>query len=104
MQITFTNCEINEIFNGSNNNSISHNYPNPFNQSTTIEFDLPGEGNVTIKVLNATGNEIEQLVSKRYIQGKHTINWNAEKLDSGIYYYSLEWNDYIEMRKMVIIK
>ncbi len=85
--------------------SLLQNYPNPFNPSTTIEFNLPIEGNVTLKVFNVLGQEVRTLLNNEYkLLGKHNIELNAKDLSSGLYLYRLKVNDFTQVRKMVLLK
>ncbi len=83
---------------------LSQNYPNPFNPSTTIRFDLPKAGLVTLKVYNLLGEEIETLVSEHRPAGSYTVNWTAGGLTSGVYWYRLQAGEFTETKKLVIIK
>lgn len=83
---------------------LSQNYPNPFNPSTTINFDLPVAGNVTLKVFNTSGIEVASLVNETRAAGYHSVNFNATNLSSGIYYYRLEANGVSKVMKMALIK
>jgi hypothetical protein len=95
---------------GLKNNYIVHsfelyqNYPNPFNPSTTIEFDLPKSGEVSLKVFNILGEEVATLVSERLSTGSYSYEWDASNLASGIYLYRLQAGDYVETRKMVLMR
>ena len=80
------------------------NYPNPFNPSTTIEFDLPKTSDLTLKVFNILGEEVATLVSDRLSAGSYTYEWDASNLASGIYLYRLQAGDYVKTRKMVLMR
>jgi hypothetical protein len=80
------------------------NYPNPFNPSTTIEFDLPKTSQVTLKVFNILGEEVARLVSEKLPAGSYSYEWDASNLASGIYLYRLQAGDYVETRKMVLMR
>lgn len=69
---------------------LSQNHPNPFNPSTTIRYAIPQAGEVTLKVYNLVGAEIETLVKEKQPAGEHTIRWNPVGLPSGVYLYRLE--------------
>jgi hypothetical protein len=84
--------------------SLSQNYPNPFNPSTTIEFDLPKTSEVTLKIFNILGEEVATLVSDRLSAGSYSYDWDANNLASGIYLYKLQTGDYVETRKMVLMR
>jgi hypothetical protein len=83
---------------------ISQNYPNPFNPSTTIYYNLPKSGNVTIKVYDVLGNEVSTLVNEYKIAGTHRIVFNSGNLSSGVYFYQLTAGDFVKTLKMTLIK
>jgi len=89
---------------------LSQNYPNPFNPSTTIKFSLPvtqsgSEGSrVTLKILNALGEEVAVLLNKELTTGSYEVEWNASELPSGIYFYQLKTEDFVETKKMTLMK
>jgi len=83
--------------------SIS-NYPNPFNPSTTINYQLPENGFVTIKVYDILGKEITTLVSENKQAGYHKINFDGSKLTSGIYIYTIKANNFAQSKKMILAK
>ena len=84
--------------------SLYQNYPNPFNPSATIEFDLPKMSNVTLKVFDILGEEVATLVSERLSAGSYAYEWDASKYASGVYLYRLQTDDYVETRKMVLLR
>jgi len=84
--------------------SLYQNYPNPFNPKTTIEFDLPKSTRVTVKVFNLLGEEVATLLSTSLPSGSHSVEWDASKMTSGVYLYRLQADDYVETRKMVMMK
>ncbi len=83
---------------------LFQNYPNPFNPSTTISFALPKSGFVTLKVYNAIGEEIEELVNREMNAGIQNINFDATNLSSGIYFFKLQSGSFSETKKMILIK
>jgi len=83
---------------------LSQNFPNPFNPMTEIAYLLPQRSNVTLKVYNMLGMEIETLVSKVQGAGKHSVFFDASRLSSGIYLYRLEAGSVVITRKMAFIK
>jgi hypothetical protein len=91
-------------FNVPSNFELSQNYPNPFNPSTTISFNLPESGKVTLKIYNIIGKEIKTLVEGYREAGIHTFNFNAEGYPSGMYFYSLSTNGFTETKKMLFMK
>jgi hypothetical protein len=91
-----------------NNKPLSYklhqNYPNPFNPFTTIKFSIPKSSNVEIKVYDVLGNEMVVLVDEYKESGNYSIDFNAESLASGIYYYVIKSNNFYDTKKMVLIK
>ncbi|MBD3169770.1 MAG: T9SS type A sorting domain-containing protein [candidate division Zixibacteria bacterium] len=85
-------------------NKLYPNYPNPFNAQTSIGFDLAVSGQVSLKVYNLNGQIIETLVDGHLTAGKHTVNWDADKYSSGIYFYKLKTGEIESVRKMSLIK
>jgi hypothetical protein len=83
---------------------LSQNYPNPFNPTTTINFSIPKGGNVKITVYDALGKEVEMLTNQVYSTGTHSVNWNASRYSSGVYFYRLETNGFNTVKKMLLIK
>ncbi len=84
--------------------SISQNYPNPFNATTTISYDLPKPSTVTLDIYDLLGRKVGTLVNAKQEAGFHQAVWNAEDGSSGMYFYKLQAGDYIETKKMVLIK
>jgi hypothetical protein len=95
---------VGEIGLPANKFSLGQNYPNPFNQSTTISYQLPGDGFVSLKVYNALGNEVATLVDSKQAVGSHSFDYNSTDLASGVYYYTLRFNDQVTSNKMFVIK
>ena len=83
---------------------LTQNYPNPFNPSTKIRYSVPQISNVTIKVFDILGNEIETLVNEEKTVGTYEVTWYAEQLPSGVYFYQLQAGDYISTKKMILMK
>ena len=83
---------------------LSQNYPNPFNPTTTIKFSLPEAANVKLSLYNIIGETVALLVNEFKEAGVHTINFNASDLNSGIYFYKLEADNFVKIRKMSLIK
>jgi hypothetical protein len=83
---------------------LSQNYPNPFNPVTTIRYNLPESGNVKLNVYNLLGEQVAVLVDEFKETGVHTVNFNAENLQSGLYIYKIETNGFVQSRKMTVIK
>ena len=83
---------------------LSQNYPNPFNPATEIEFTIPNENHVTLKVYNMMGQEIETLVDEELSQGRYKRAFNASLLSSGMYFYRLQAGNFAEVRRMALVK
>lgn len=83
---------------------LDQNYPNPFNQSTTIEYYLPWRQNITLTVSTMTGRMIVSLVREQKSSGMHQVTWDASTVPSGIYFYRLQAGEYIETKKMILLK
>ncbi len=83
---------------------LSQNYPNPFNPNTTIKYQIPEIEFVTLKVYDVLGSEVARLVNEEKSIGTYEITWTAENLPSGIYFYSLRAGDFIETKKMILLK
>ena len=86
------------------NYSLEQNFPNPFNPSTNIKYSIASDDLVTVKVYDVLGNEIAMLVNQRQDAGKYEILFDASKLSSGIYIYSITTSNYADQRKMLLIK
>ena len=84
--------------------SLGQNYPNPFNPSTKISFTLPSSSNVSLKVFNTLGQEVSTLVNGNLQPGKYSVDFDASKLSSGVYFYKLTANGFIQIKKMLLIK
>ncbi len=84
--------------------TLSQNYPNPFNPSTQINFDLPKESNVVLKVYNAIGQEVATLVNKELPTGSYKYQFNADNLPSGVYIYRLQAGSFVSIKKMILLK
>ena len=89
--------------------SLEQNYPNPFNPLTSIQFSLPVDARVTIKIYNLVGENVAEVVSSNFAAGSHKVDFNASTLTSGIYFYQLEatgidGNTFSSIRKMTLLK
>ncbi len=84
--------------------SLSDNYPNPFNPSTVIQYELPNNGFVSLKVYDILGDIIETLVNQYQAKGRYSIKFNANNLSSGIYLYRLQSGSFIATKKMLLQK
>ena len=83
---------------------LAQNYPNPFNPFTTIKFTVPLNGKVLLEVYNLMGEKIETLVDDERKAGNYIVEFNAENLSSGTYFYRLNAIDFVQTRKFLLIK
>jgi len=83
---------------------LSNNFPNPFNPTTKIKYSIPKLSFVTLKVFDVLGKEIETLVNKDKHTGNYEVEFNAAHLPSGVYFYKLQAGNYIETKKMLLLK
>jgi hypothetical protein len=86
------------------NYSLEQNYPNPFNPTTSISYSLAERSDVTLKIYDVLGNEISTLINTTQEAGKHSINFDASKLSSGLYIYTLNAGNFTSSRKMMLLK
>ena len=100
---TYTN-EIEIDFSLPDNYELEQNYPNPFNPTTTIKYQIPVSGIVTLTVFNTLGQEVMQLVNGLQQAGTHEVKFDGTNLTSGIYFYQLESGTFNQIRKLVLIK
>jgi len=84
--------------------SLSQNYPNPFNPATKIDFAIPVNGFVSIKVYDLLGREAAAIVNKDMKAGNYTVDFDASKLASGVYFYKLVSGGFVTTKKMVLVK
>ncbi|NOY88043.1 MAG: T9SS type A sorting domain-containing protein, partial [FCB group bacterium] len=83
---------------------LSQNYPNPFNATTTIRYELPQKSKVLITIYNIMGQKVATLVNKNEEAGVYTVNWNASNVASGIYCYRIEAGNFVQTKKMLLLK
>jgi hypothetical protein len=86
------------------NYSLSQNYPNPFNPTTNIKYSIMKESQVSLKVFDVLGREVENLVNTKQVAGSYQVNFNASKLASGVYIYRIIAGDFVQSMKMMLIK
>ncbi len=84
--------------------SLEQNYPNPFNPRTTIAFTLPAETSVKLDVFDASGRLVATLLDESKGAGRHSVDFDASRLSSGIYFYRLRAGDVVQQKKMVLLK
>ncbi|MGE5437046.1 MAG: T9SS type A sorting domain-containing protein [Syntrophothermus sp.] len=83
---------------------LEQNYPNPFNPVTTIKYSIEKQSNVVVKVFDVLGNEITKLIDEPKERGYYSIDFDASRLASGIYYYSISAGEFYSVKKMVLLK
>jgi len=89
--------------------NLYNNYPNPFNPSTVIKFDVAKAGKVTLRVYSVTGELVKELLNKEVVSGSYSIEWDGtnsfgKKMSSGIYFYKLQTIDYQKIGKSILVK
>jgi hypothetical protein len=84
--------------------ALYNNYPNPFNPSTTIKYDLPKETNVKLKVYDILGKEVTTLVSSKQKAGTYSVRFDASNLANGVYFFRLDAGDFSKTQKMILLK
>ncbi len=84
--------------------ALMQNYPNPFNPTTTINYNLPKQAMVEISIYNALGEKVATVVNEIKEAGKHTVEFNAVGYSSGIYFYQIKANDFVSVKKMILMK
>jgi hypothetical protein len=84
--------------------SLSQNYPNPFNPTTNIRFDIPTTSNVKLVIYDMLGREVTTLVNEKLNAGTYQADWDASNYTSGVYFYKLSAGDFVQSRKMMLIK
>lgn len=83
---------------------LFQSYPNPFNPNTTIRFSIPRSGEISLRIFNLLGEEVATLVSGLKDAGTHTVQWDATGQPSGVYFYRLRAVEYVETRKLVLLR
>ena len=83
---------------------LFQNYPNPFNPSTKIYYHIAQTGFVKLAVYDILGNEVETLVNEEKPIGSYKVNFDATGLSSGIYFYKLQAGDFVQTKKMILLK
>jgi hypothetical protein len=84
--------------------NLGQNSPNPFRNTTSINYQLPEAGFVSVKVYNVIGNEVASLVNGNETKGLHTIQFNPNGLPAGVYYYTITFNDQVKTNKMMLVR
>jgi len=84
--------------------ALTQNFPNPFNPSTSIKYQVSNISQVTLKVFDVLGNIVATLVNEEKPTGTYEVNFNASQLSSGIYFYKLQAGSFVQTKKMILIK
>jgi len=84
--------------------SLAQNFPNPFNPTTFIKYELASTGFVELIIFNVLGQKVETLVSEKKEAGYHQIEWNASGFATGVYFYRIKAGDFTDIRKMILIQ
>ncbi|MFQ3599125.1 MAG: T9SS type A sorting domain-containing protein [Chloroherpetonaceae bacterium] len=84
--------------------ALEQNYPNPFNPTTIINYQLPMASNVSLKIYDVLGKEVATLVNARQEAGTYNVNFNGSNLTSGVYFYRLQAGNFVQTRKMMLVK
>jgi hypothetical protein len=84
--------------------NLSQNYPNPFNPTTTIKYQVPKESFVSVKVYDAIGSEVADLVNEKQKQGYYELYFDASNFSSGVYFYRIISDNYTAVKKMLLVK
>jgi hypothetical protein len=92
-----------------NGYQLAHNYPNPFNPVTNIEYSLPRRSNVRIDVFNMLGQKVRTLVNREESAGSHSVTWDGtnsagKAVSTGVYFYRFQAGDHVETKKMLLLK
>ena len=84
--------------------NLAQNYPNPFNPTTTIQYSIPHRSNVELKVYDVLGNEVAILINEEKERGVYTVSFDATGLASGMYLYRLQAGNFVETKKMILLR
>lgn len=83
---------------------LSQNYPNPFNPSTTITYSLPNNNDVVLEIYNTLGQKVATLINQKQTAGTYNVTFDASNLATGVYFYRLQSGNFMEVRKMMLLK
>jgi Secretion system C-terminal sorting domain len=99
-----TVTDIKNVCNLPTSYSLMQNYPNPFNPTTTINFSVPKTSYVTIKIYDVLGREVAMIVNENKLTGNYSVQFNASKLVSGVYFYKMQAGDFSQTKKLILVK
>ncbi|MCH7769955.1 MAG: T9SS type A sorting domain-containing protein, partial [Bacteroidetes bacterium] len=104
-QITYTVTDVEQVSNlAPDDYELQQNYPNPFNPSTSIEYTIPSESFVELKVYDILGNEVATLVNEQQQAGVYRADFTADNLPSGMYFARITANSFTRVVKMILLK
>ena len=83
---------------------VGNNYPNPFNPTTRIKYGIPKEGNVKLVIYDMLGRELKTIINETQKPGVYEATFDASSFPSGVYFYRIITNDFIQTRRMVLLK
>lgn len=83
---------------------LQDNYPNPFNPATTIKYELPVSGFTSLKIYDILGKEVAKLIDEKQEAGRYSVQWNASNYPSGVYFYTLQTDNFIQTKRMILTK
>ena len=91
------------------NNALYQNFPNPFNPTTSIRYDLRRDGHVVVRIYNVAGQEVRTLVDEQQLAGQRKVTWDGRDdygraVASGVYVYRIAAGDFVKSRKMILLK
>ncbi len=104
ISISSSLTEINEDGSLPGKFKLEQNYPNPFNPETSIQYQLPTKGNVSLRVFDLLGNEVALLLNDYKNAGKYEVKFNGSNLSSGVYFYQIKAGQFLETKKFVLMK
>jgi hypothetical protein len=89
--------------------TLEQNYPNPFNPNTVIRYSIVSPSLVSLKIFDILGREVKTLVNKEQVNGVYEVNWDGDdelgnKVSTGVYFYRLDAGDFVQTKKMMLIK
>ena len=94
----------NDVDISEDNYILFDNYPNPFNPSTTINYHLPVSGVVSMKIYDMVGKEVVSLVNENQEAGNYSVKWDATAFSSGVYFYKIQSGDFVQTKRMILMK
>ena len=101
---SYASDELSIVINKSFSYALEQNYPNPFNPTTLISYSVPERGNVSLVVYDLLGRQVASLVNEVKEPGSYKVNFNASNLPSGIYTYSIKSGNFVQTKKMMLLK